>query len=163
MWRNVVKPLETADVTDLLISQKFRHPTKRLVVGGVHVGFAGYGDPAFTDLKVAVYSDRGGSPGKLIALSETVYTKAQVQLVEPNFLKFAGFLFAKEIELQANTWYHLVLVPSAYTGVDASFLAWRHDYPDCKNIIVTEDTEAVAAARHPFDFSLYGYSLEASQ
>lgn len=156
-WRNLVKPLSTADVVGNLVSQRFRHPDQSLVVHGVHLGFAGYGNPAFDDLKLRIYSDRAGSPGKLIAESDTVYGKAAITTLA-NFLKFAGFVFDAGVQLQGGEWYHLVLVPSAYTGIDASFLAWRYSYPDPQYPVIL-DLDAAGAARHHLEFSLYGYKI----
>lgn len=160
-WRNLVKPLSTADVAGTVVSQRFRHPTNRVILAGVHIGMAFYNDPAFADVKMELRADRNGSPGKLIATSTTRYTKAELLLVEDHALKFAGFLF-DEVTLQANEWYHLVLVPSTYTGVDASFIAWRYSYPDPQYVIATEN-DAAAAARHHLDFSIFGAKLELSE
>lgn len=163
MWRNVVKPIATADVASIGVYQRFRHPTKNMVVHGVHIGMALYNDPAFTDIRMKIYADRNGSPGKLLATSTTVYTKAEVLLVEDHALKFAGFLFEPALTLRANQWYHLVLEPSGYTGNDSTFLAWRHSYPDCQYTMVDVDQDAPHAAKHHLDFSLYGYTLEGSE
>lgn len=160
-WRNVVKPLSTADVAGNLVSQRFRHPTKGMVVDGVVLGLAGYNDPAFGELRVRIYSDRNGAPGKLIATSTNGRLKAAVHTLA-NFMKWATFSF-DEVQLQAGEWYHLVLVPSAYTGVDASFLAWRISYPDPQYPLVAEDDgdlNAAGAARHHLDFALHGYAIE---
>lgn len=155
-WRVLVKPLATADVSGLTVSQQFKHPTKKMVLQGAHVGLVGYGNPAFTDLKLRIYSDRNNSPGKLIAESTTTYTKAQVH-TQNNFLKFAGFSF-NPVQLLANTAYHLVLYPSGYTGNDSSFLAWKYGYPD-PQYRTGLDLEADSAARHCFDFCLTGYTI----
>lgn len=156
-WRNVVKPLSTADVAGNLVSQKFRHPTLPMVIDGVVIGFAGYNNPAFGELRVRIYSDRSGSPGKLIATSTNGRAKADVHTLA-NFMKWATFQF-DDVQLQAGEWYHLVLVPSAYTGVDASFLAWRMSYPDPQYPLVITDLDAAGAARHHLDFALHGYTI----
>lgn len=159
-WRNVVKPLSTADVASNVVSQRFRHPSKGMVIDGVVIGFAGYNDPAFGNLTMRIYSDRDGDPGKLIATSTNSRLKAAIHTL-PNFLKWGGFTF-NNVQLQAGVWYHLVLVPSSYTGVDASFLGWRISYPDPQYPIVAEDDDdlnAAGAARHHLDFALHGYLL----
>lgn len=159
-WSNLVKPLSTADVSGNVVSQRFRHPTKQMVVTMVAIGFEVYNDPAFTDMKVRIYSDRGGSPGKMLAESTTAWTKAQIH-TDDYALKFASFLFAG-IELQAGEWYHIVMVPSAYTGVDGSWLGWRYSYPDPQYPTgITLD--GANANRHHLEFSLFGYTLEQSE
>lgn len=159
-WKNLVKPLSTADVLNNIVSQRFRHPTKAMVVTGVVLGFAGYNNPAFGELRAKIYSDRAGAPGKLLATSLNARAKADVHSL-PNFLKWATFSF-EEVQLQAGEWYHIVLEPSTYTGVDASFLAWRYSYPDPQYPIVLDDQgdlNAAGAARHHLDFALQGYTL----
>lgn len=156
-WRNLVKPLSTADVSGNVVSQKFRHPTRAMVVRMVSIGLAVWKNPAFGNVKMRIYSDRNGSPGKLIAESSTTWTKAQVHTLD-NALKFASFLF-DWAPLQANTWYHLVLAPSSYTGVDDSFLAWRMSYPDPQYPLIITDDNAAGACRHHLEFNLFGYTL----
>jgi hypothetical protein len=159
-WRNLVKPLSTADVAGNLVSQRFRHPDKTVVLHGIHAGLAVYNDAAFGSLSMKLFSDRAGSPGMLIASSTNSYTKAQV-LTQNSALKFAGFVF-NGILLQAAEWYHLLLVPSAYTGIDSSFVAWRVSYPDPQYPVLMT-LNAAKGAKHHFDFSVYGYTLEESE
>lgn len=159
-WRNLVKPLSTAEVAGNIVSQKFRHPTLSMVVSGVHVAAAFFNDPAFADIKMRIYSDRSGSPGKLMAESTTLYTKAQCLETYDHGLKFMGFAFP-ETQLLVNEWYHLVMVPSSYTGVDSSFIAWRFSYPDPQYPIVSQDV--AHATEHHLEFNLIGYTIGAGQ
>ena len=155
-WTNLVKPLSTADVAGTVVSQRFRHPTLAMCVSGVIPGIIGFGNPAFGNLKMRIYSDRAGSPGKLIAESTNQWDKADVHTLA-HFIKFAGFEF-DNVQLQAGVWYHLVLLPSAYTGVDASYIGWRYSYPKPQYPInIDEDTPN--ALRHHLEFSLVGYTI----
>lgn len=159
-WQHLIQPITTAEALSQGITQRFRHPSSNIVVAGVIAGFVGINNPSFTNLKMQIYSDRSSSPGKLIAESTNVWTKAQIHTLD-NFLKWAGFSF-NHVQLLAGEWYHLVLVPTAYTGVDGSYIAWRYSYPD-PQYTITGNHDTVDAVKHHLEFNLMGYKIGADE
>lgn len=154
-WRMIGTTIFTADVAGVpSVTQRFRHPTKSISLRGVQVGVILYNDPAFTALSLRVYSDRAGEPGKLLATSTNSWTKAQCLLLEVNAIKFAGFTF-EYLNLIAGEWYHLALIPTGYTGNDASHVGWRISYPN-PQYPTGLTLNAAKAANHHLDFGLVG-------
>lgn len=160
-WRMIGQPIEDADlVAPIGVSQKFRHPTSKMIIAGAVVGLVICDDPTFTSVRLKLYTDRNGTPGKLLATSTNSWTKAQVHTL-PTAKKDVGFSFTP-ITLQGNVWYHLVVDLVGYTYSAASHVAWRFDYPDPKyQLNLTLD--AASAIQHPLDFTLFGKLLGASE
>lgn len=155
MWRMIGRQLDTADLAGVpSVTQRFRHPSRALVLRGVQIGVILCNDPTFDDLSAKIYADRAGSPGKLIATSSTLWSKAQVLTQYQNGVKFCGFTFP-DVNLQAGTWYHLALVPTAYVGDNDSHVAWRTSYPDPQYSLNLE-LNAAKAANHHLEFSIIG-------
>lgn len=98
-----------------------------IVLRGIRTWFVLYNDPVFTDLSLRIYSDRSGSPGKLITTSSAV-TKAEL-ISLANGCKEAFW----ELDLptfKGTDWFHIVPVASGYTGTSTSHIAWRKGWPD---------------------------------
>lgn len=155
-WRMIGTPILTADLP-ATVSQKFRHPSKNVLVKGVQCGIILYNDPAFTTLEARIYSDNGGTAKKLLATSSNSWSKAEILTTEIHGLKFIGFSF-DGITLIENEWYHLVLYPNGYTGTDASHIAWRMSYPD-PQYTTGLTLDAAHGDNHHLEFSIIGYAF----
>lgn len=158
VWENIGKPIFTADVSGTpTITQRFRHPSKNMVVIGAQIGVILYNDPVFTSLTAKIYADRDGAVGKLLGTSSNSYTQADCLETESHGLKFAGFTFDK-LNLKSSQWYHLALIPTVYTGDASSHIAWRTSYPD-PQYPTGLTLNAAKAAKHHLDFGIIGALL----
>ncbi len=155
-WRMIGKPILTADLPNAVF-QRFRHPTKNVMVTGLQVGVILYNDPVFTSLEARIYSDSASTPKKLLATSTNTWAKAELLETEAHGVKFAGFSF-DGITLIAGEYYHLVLYPNGYTGTDASHIAWRMSYPD-PQYPTGLTLDAAHGDNHHLEFSIIGYTF----
>lgn len=153
------KPLMTADMSGIpTVSQKFNSEalSSDYLLKAVTLGVIFYNDPAFTNVYVELWSDRSGSPQKLISTSDT-FSKAECLVVENHAFRTLGFSF-DGIPLRAQTPYHIVLRASGYTGTDASHIAVKLSYPDPQyGSLITKN--AAKGAQHPFDFSIVSAAI----
>lgn len=159
-WRMIGRQFNTADVAGVpSVTQRFRHPLKSVLMRGAQLGVILCNDPDFATLTARIYADRGGSPGKLIASSSNSWSKAQVLVAQNNGIKFCGFTFPF-VNLMAGEWYHLALIPTAYTGDYDSHVGWRISYPDPQYPELLT-LNAAKAAEHHLDFGIIGAFVEA--
>lgn len=154
-WKMIGRTIDTADVAGVpALTQRFRHPTHSVLLHGVQVGIILCNNPDFAAIEARIYADRGGAPGKLLKVSENSYTKAECLELEENAVKFAGFRFGL-MNLHMGAWYHLALVPTAYTGDYGSHVGWRTSYPD-PQYPTGLTLNAAKAAQHHLEFALVG-------
>lgn len=130
-WDHIGKPISTADAGAAVPNfyQKFRVTTgyKNQILKHVVAGLFFYNLPAFTDVKLEIWSDDNGAPGRKIAESDS-YTQAECNT--DNFAyRIMGFSFTG-LALKKNTFYYLTVKPSGYTGNASTFIAWRQSFPD---------------------------------
>lgn len=133
-WNMVGKPISTAEMASTIpaISQRFRLPSTKAhsLLQGVGLGVIIH-NATYDAISLELWSDRAGSPSKLIATSVNSWTKAEVDAYLPLEYKFIsmGFEFTP-ISLRKSVWYHLAIRASTYTGNTANHIAWKHSYPD---------------------------------
>lgn len=157
-WKMIGKPISTAEMalTVPTISQRWRLPTSKpnSLLQGAGVGLI-FHDSLFTNLSLELWSDRSGSPSKLIATSQTTWTKTQVDAQFPLDYKvvFMGFEFTP-VPIRKGVYYHLALRATGYTGNDDNHIAWRHQYPD-PAYAVSFDEEVVNAAWYPLEAMIF--------
>jgi len=151
-FRTIGVPISTAEQTANSVTQPFIPSTNR-VIKGLVAGIIFTGNPSFTDLRMEVWTDRGGVPGGMLAQSLTVWTKADLMTLDHGF-KTVGFTF-NTIKLRANNTYHAVLRISGYTGTTASHIAWRKSYPD-PQYQVGVTFEVPKGAHFPLELSIIG-------
>lgn len=158
-WRMLYKPIFTADNAAAVptIAQKFRIAADQdsKILAGLVAGVIWYGNPVFDLVKMEIWTDKGGSPGRLLATSTNSFTKAQLlTLGTPNNSGYSilGFTFPR-IPLKAGMYYHAVVRFTGYTGVEGSHAGWRQSYPDpqYRAGLVLESTDA---AKYPFEMSV---------
>lgn len=158
---NVVgKPISTAENAATIpgVSQRFRLPATKpnSLLQGVGLGLV-FHDSIYANLSVELWADRAGSPSLLLATSQTVWTKAQVDAAYPLDYKllWIGFQFTP-FPLRRETWYHLALRAGTYTGDDTNHIAWLHAYPD---VIYGDalgfDIEAIKSAVVPLSAAVF--------
>lgn len=142
------------------VSQRFKIPTTKphSLLQGAGLGVI-FHDSLFTALSLELWSDRSGSPSKLIATSETAWTKTQVDARFPLDYKcvFMGFQFTP-VSLRKGVWYHLALRATGYTGDTTNHIAWRHQYPD-PAYPVTFDEEVINAAWYPLEAMIFAAEM----
>lgn len=158
-WRMIYKPFFTADNSAAIppMAQKFRLPADQdsKILAGLAAGVIFYGNPAFTAVKMEIWTDKGGSPGRLLATSTTEYAKAAILTLGGagnSAYSQLGFAFPR-IPMRAGMYYHAVLRFTGYTGIEASHAGWRQSYPDPQyrgglNI------ESIDTAKFPFEMSV---------
>lgn len=132
----VGKPLSTADLSASVptVSQKVTIPSANddVILKGVGIGLIFFANPVFTSIGMEIWSDRNGSPGKLIASSNHTYSRAEIQAAvdsENYGFVHAGFEF-DEIPLRRGIPYHVAIRAVGYTGDSSTFLGWRNTHPD---------------------------------
>ncbi len=86
-----------------------------------------YNDPSFTSIKMQIFADRAGSPGKLLYESASL-TKAEI-FQDVNAARELPFIFSK-VGVRQDETYHCRLVAVAYTGNESSHIAWKKGWPD---------------------------------
>ena len=133
-WRMICKPLETAETAvgdvptvaqGFTLSSTAGHKILRKVVIGIFAH-----NPTFTTVVMELWSDNGGSPGKLIATSTNSKARANLLPTADNFgICFAFFNFA-DIPLRAGVKYWLAVKATGYTYSASAHIAWRHTWPD---------------------------------
>lgn len=129
-WTVWGQRFDTADFPGTTYFQKFKVQSD-LYALAVRTWVIAYNNPTFTSISGLIYSDRNGSPGKLLFTSSNQITKAEM-ITQANGVKEIYFEFAPNegIPLRAGDYFHLVLSVSGYTGDASSHLAWRKAYPD---------------------------------
>lgn len=120
----------TSDASNTNISQKVKFTSNQLIVAA-RTWVVVYNNPTFTSISLKIYSDRAGTPGKLLHTCDTARVKTDLvtlanALIEPYF----EFNAPDGIPVKANDSYHFVLNMSGYTGDQTSHLAWKKDFPD---------------------------------
>lgn len=133
-WDHIVKPISTADAAastpnfwqKFQVTQGYRNQLLKHAV----VGLMFYNLPSFGRVILEVWSDEDGAPGRLLAQSDSF------NAAECNTALFAyrimGFTFPP-LAIKRNTFYHLTVRPSAYTGDGSSHIAWRQAFPNPAN------------------------------
>lgn len=155
----IYKPIFTADNAAAVptIAQKFRIQVgeENKILAGLVAGVIYYGNPLFTAITMELWTDKGGSPGRLLTTSTTSYAKAQLLTLGGagnSGYSQLGFAFPR-IPLKAGMFYHAVIRFSGYTGVEGSHAGWRQSYPDPQyrtGFVV----ESVNAGKFPFELSV---------
>lgn len=158
-WRNLYYPISTADNAAAVptIAQKFRLATTSVdaILAGFMAGLFFYGNPVFTAITMEIWTDKGGSPGRLLATSTTSYLKAVLLTLggaNNSGYRLLGFAMPR-IPLKKGMYYHAVVRLSGYTGTDASHVGWRQSYPDpqYRTGVTFEGKEA---ANFPFELDV---------
>lgn len=161
-WRSLYFPITTADNAAAVptISQKFRIQVSQdslngKILAGLAAGIFYYGNPAFTAITMEIWTDKGGTPGRLLATSTTSYAKSQLLTLggaNNSGYSILGFAFPR-IPLRAGMFYHAVIRLSGYTGNDGSHVGWRQSWPDpqYRTGITIEGKEA---GYFPFELSV---------
>jgi len=158
-WRMIYKPIFTADNAAAVptIAQKFRIQVGEdsKILAGLAAGIIFYGNPAFDLVKMEVWTDKGGSPGRLLATSITEYRKADLLTLGGagnSGYSQLGFAFPR-IPLKAGMYYHAVVRFTGYSGVEGSNAGWRQSYPDPQYRTGLR-IESVDAGKFPFELSV---------
>lgn len=130
-WDHIGKPISTADAASAIptMYQTFRVTTgyKNQVLLGCVAGLLFYNNPVFTDVRLEVWSDRGGLPKRKMYESD-FFLQADCN-TDIFAYRIMGFTFPRSL-IKKNTLYHLAVRPSGYTGDAASHIAWRQSWPD---------------------------------
>lgn len=131
-WDHIGKPLSTVEgsASPPTLYQKFRITTgyKNQILKSVVAGLFFYNLPAFGTVKLEIWSDDGGVPGRKMAETDS-FTQAECNT--NNFAyRVLGFTLTSLLALKKNTYYYLVVRPSSYTGDASSHIAWRQSWPD---------------------------------
>lgn len=155
----IYKPIFTADNAAAVptIAQKFRVQVGEdsRILAGLAAGVIFYGNPVFDLVKMEVWTDKGGSPGRLLATSTTEFRKADLLTLGGagnSAYSQLGFVFPR-IPLKAGMYYHAVVRFTGYTGIEGSHAGWRQSYPD-PQYRTGVTIESVEAAKFPFELSV---------
>lgn len=157
MWRVYGEELKTADVNG--VSLRVTAPfiaRKNYVLRASRVFFVAVGDPAFTAISFKIYSDRGGTPGAVLAVSTNSTLKADIMTEDHGIYSF--YQEWDDVNLRIDETYHLVPFVSGYTYSDTSLLLWKLVWPS--PIYRTNvDNDFNDLTNSPYEFSLVGSRL----
>lgn len=128
-WRVFGEWIPTAGATDLSVYQKFKTTNNKILVA-VRTWFVFYNDPSVTSIALKIYSNNGGSPGKLLYTSNSL-TKSTI-ITSANGVRECYFEFnsGNGVHLKGGDYYHLVFSAVGYTGDSSAHIAWMKAYPD---------------------------------
>jgi hypothetical protein len=131
-WDHIGKPISTAEMAAAIpsIVQGFMvtEGYKNQLLKGVVVGLLYYNNPIFTDVKLEVWSNKSGLPGRLLHTSSDSFLQAECN-TDLMVYRIQGFEFLP-FGLKKNTLYHLAIRASGYTGDALNHIAWRQSWPD---------------------------------
>lgn len=130
-WDHIAKPISTADgaaatptiFQSFEISSGYRNQIVKAIVAGLFF----YGNPAFGNVRLEIWSDDNGVPGRLLQQSGS-FTQAECN-TNTFAYRIMEFSFAG-LAIKKNSFYHLAVRLSAYTGNANSHVAWRQSWPD---------------------------------
>ncbi len=151
---HIGKPLSTAEAAasvpatlyqTIRITTGYKNQLLRTALAGLFF----YGNPSFTKVQLELWADRGGSPSRKLATSDS-YVPAECNTDTFSYRTMA-FTFA--VALKKNTFYHVALRPTGYTGDASSHIAWRQAWPDPPYPAGITDTLEFGA-KFPFDLFL---------
>lgn len=155
-WRMIGKPITTAEmsatVPTIYQSVKISSGEPNRILKGLVAGVIFYNAPSFTSLALEIWSDLGGSPGKLIATSTNSHLASTILANEDHAYRLLGFTFSS-VPMKDNQLYHVALRASSYTGDSTSHIAWRNSYPD-PQYRTGLTLNAAKGAKHPMELSL---------
>lgn len=117
-----------------------------------------YNDPTFTDLNMKIYSDRNGSPQKLLATSTNSLTKAEIH-TQANALKEIYFEF-DNVSFNGFDTYHLVINGTGYSPTGAAHLAWRKGFVDPVYTLNLTSITPIDIARLPYTVAVIAHIVE---
>ena len=131
-WTVWAQPFGSGELSDTTYYQAFR-PNSDFILKAMRTWFVVYNDPVFTDLNAKIYGTNTQDesvwpPTKLIATSDS-RTKAQIHTQDYG-VRETWFEWSPTVDLEANTWYAIVINGTGYTPTSSSYLAWKHSYPD---------------------------------
>ena len=128
-WRVFGDTLYTADIGAQNKFQKFKLNSNKLLLA-VRTWFIFYNNPTLTSLKAEIWSDSNGVPGTKLHTSNSL-TKAQM-ITLSNGIKEVYFEFNPDygVSIHGQSYYHIVINGSGYTGNDSAHVAWMKDWPD---------------------------------
>lgn len=125
-WKVYGNPILTADAS-AGVSQRVKFNSD-VILKACRVWLIVYNNPSFTSMNMKIYSDRGGSPQKLLYTSTNSLTKAQIVTLA-NGIKEVYFEFDPQ-HFDGSDYYHFVLFGTGYTGTSSAHLAWKKAWPD---------------------------------
>lgn len=133
-WDHIGKPISTADAVAATpnfwqrfrVTQGFRNQLLKEAI----VGLMFYNQPVFGRVKLQVWSDNNGAPGRLLAESDS-FSQAECN-VDPFVYRIMCFTFTP-LAIKKNGYYFLTVVPTGYTGDATSHIAWRQAFPNPAN------------------------------
>lgn len=128
---------------------------KATVLRGVQTQFINYNSPSFTSFEGRIYSNLGGSPGKLL------FTSTNTQLpgifTAANGVMTVFFNFDLPLDLNPFDTYHFVPWGNGYTGTSSSHVAWKKSFPDPACAVTVTDMNKIGV--WPYDFEPIGAYL----
>lgn len=156
-WIVLGEELKTADVNgvSLRVTQKFT-PRLNYVLRATRVFFIAVGDPAFTAITFKILSDRGGTPGAVIATSTNSTSKAEIMTEDHGIYSF--YQEWDDVNLRKDETYHIVPFVSGYTYAEHSLLLWKLGWPSC--VYQTGvDQSFEALLKSPYEVTFVGARL----
>lgn len=133
-WDHIVKPISTADAAAPVPNfwQKFQvtHGYRNQLLKEAVVGLMFYNTPSFGRVQLEVWSDENGSPGRLLATSDS-FSQAECNTAVFAY-RIMCFTF-RPVPIKRNSYYHLTVRPTAYTGDGSAHIAWRQAFPNPAN------------------------------
>lgn len=156
-WQVWADSYDASSLSDKSLYQPFR-PNQNILIKALRTWFVIYNDPIFTSLNARIYATDSGedrTPTKLIATSDS-RTKAQIH-TEDYGIRETWFEWSPVVELEADTWYAIVINGVGYNPTLSSYLSWMKAYPD--PVLPTDYTNnLITVHRAPYQIYFIGAS-----
>lgn len=99
-----------------------------IVLRACRIWLVFYNNPTLTSISMKIYSNSGGSQGKLLHTATNTWSKSQI-ITENNGVREIYFDWNYP-SFDADDEYHFGLFLSGYTGNNSTHVAWRSAWPD---------------------------------
>jgi len=126
MWDVYGVPFTTSSFNNGTLSVRARM-NNEIILKYARTGLILYNDATFTNVTMKIYYDNNGSIGSLYKASTTTWNKADIFTLKNGYMSI--YFDFGDIVLDANNWYHFVIVGSGASFSDSAHLAWKHSYP----------------------------------
>lgn len=140
-----------SDLTDTTVFQSIKFDYN-VAIRALKLWVIVFNDPTFTSLNLKVYANNENAatnqPSSLLATADNTWAKADLH-TQDYAAKEIYFEFANDLVLGGDSWYHVALNATGYSGAsETSHLSWMYAYP---NIYYSEGVtlSKVTASTYP--------------
>lgn len=157
-WRVYGNRFDTADFSGAPVKWQPFTLDHDHAVRVIRSGFVIFNDPAFTAIKMRIYSYKNNTPYQMLYETDVNLSKAEILSLD-NGVRNVYFKFSEAPYLKAGETYALVPWITGYTGDESAHVAWKVEYPN----LVYDHADTVGGVDSlyscPYEFSILGARL----